>query len=96
MSPRFIEPVHRLPSVLAADIRGRQLPDSKDALRAGWAMIANDHVAVRGQWKGWRFAGWLRLSDDEWLTLFDAVRQASIPPAGSSQPVSQPQSEPVE
>ena len=82
-SPFVLESIHQLPAVLSADVRRRQEPDSTDAFRAAWALLAADHIPIHGQSDRFRFVGWIRLTNTEWTMLFDAVHDSKIAPATS-------------
>ena len=79
--PFMVESIHQLPAVLSADIRRRQEPDSTDAFRAAWALLAVDHIPIHGESDRFRFIGWIRLTNKGWRTLFDAVHDAKLAPA---------------
>ena len=83
-SPPMLDPIHRLPAVLSADIRRRREPDTTDAFRAAWALLAADHIPIQGETDRFRFVGWIRLTNKEWTMLFDAAHDAKTAPRGET------------
>jgi hypothetical protein len=79
----FVAYAHLLPAALAEDMRRKEEPYVNDATRVAFALLATDYVPVRGVFGNTSFYGWIRLTREEWTTLFTALAER-VTPAGSS------------
>jgi hypothetical protein len=79
----FVEYVHLLPAALAEDMRRKEEPYATDATRIAFALLSADHVPVCGAFRTNAFHGSIRLTREEWMTLFTALAERTRP-AGSS------------